>query len=209
MKKTNLTIMKSMDEFVLIQIDRLKESPQFQKILDKYSSLEESEHMITNIILMILTVVIPFIFIIVFYVILSSQTSELAQNEKIINSASKIIAQSMELKNQKAKTFGREITDQASLKSMISGVLSSSGIDTAKVTINNFEIFDTAGINEVNATVQFKELSSSNVFSLLQNLILTNKFKAKNINIEKDLKIQLLNGSIDVVYFSKSTSNNE
>jgi hypothetical protein len=209
MKKVNISIMKTMDEFVLTQIEKLKESPQFHKVVDKYNSLEESEHTIANAILMGITIIVPFIFIIIFYAIFNSQNSILTQNEAIIHSASKIIAQSKELKSQKSQTFGREVTTQSSLKSMISGVLSSSGIDTSKVTIDNFEIFETAGINEVNATVQFKELSSHNVYALLQNLILTNKFKAKNINIEKNRKIQLLNGSIDVIYFSKSVSNNE
>lgn len=201
--------MKSIDEALLVQVEKLKDAPLFQKIIEKYNSLEELEHIIANAILMFVTVLIPVIFTLIFYIFFNTQKNELILNESIINSASKIISQSMELKKQKQKTFGREITTQSGLKSMISGVLSSAGIDTAKVTIDNFEIFETAGINEINATIQFKELSSNNVFALLQNLILTKKFKAKNINIEKNLKISLLSGSIDVIYFSKSASDNE
>jgi hypothetical protein len=81
--------------------------------------------------------------------------------------------------------------------------LSNSGIDTSKISISNFELYEAAGINEINARLQFKGFSSANMYNFLQRLFVRDKFKAKTINIEKKDETKLIDGSLEVIYYSK------
>ncbi len=195
-KKTfDVKIMKPIDELVMTQLEKVKELPQYQKVQDSYNLLEDGQQTIANIVIMIFTVSIPVLITIIFFIIYSSKSSQLDQAEKTINSASSIISKSNQIREKKSKVFGPTISTEGQLRSRINSSLSGSGIDSSKIIITNFDLFDTAGVNEISATIQFKELSNSNVFALINTLFIRNKFKAKNINREKNLKAQLVNCS--------------
>jgi hypothetical protein len=205
----NLNIMKKIDLLLLDNIEKLKGSSEFQKITDKYNLLEETHQAVVNTMLMALTFIIPLFIILFAYLFYSSTSHKIELSEKMIETASSIISKSRQLKIESRDLLGTSITSEAMLKNKITSALSSAGIDTSKIIISNFDLFEDAGINEVSADLQFKSLSSQNVYALMQKVFVQSRFRAKTINIEKNTKDQLLEGMIQISHFSKAPELNE
>lgn len=208
-KKININIMRPIDEAVLNGLDKIKELPQYQKVQDQYNLLEDHEQTIVNTALMFLTILIPLLLTLVFYFFYSSTNTKLNSLEEVIQNASAIISKTQQINEKKRTVLGQSINTEGQLKNIINSSLRITGIEPTKIIINNFDLYDNAGINEVSATLQFKDLSNINVYSLFKSLIIDKKFKAKSINIEKDLKSELLNGSLNLIVFSKGLTENE
>ena len=200
----NLNIMKKIDLMILNKIEKLKDSSEFQKVTDKYNLMQETHQAIINAVLMTLTFVIPLFIILFAYLFYSSTLNKVQLSEKMIETASSIISKSRQLEIESKDLLGRSITSEAMLKNSITSALSSAGIDTSKIIISNFDLFEDAGINEVSADLQFKSLSSQNIYSLMQKIFVESRFRAKTVNIEKNPKDQLLEGILKISHFSKA-----
>ena len=203
----NFSPMKMIDEVILGNLDKVKELPIYQKLVDSYNLIDDAQQSIANGILMIFVLTMPLFFVLIFAGWNSSLKSELEIHEKIIEKASTIVSKTGQVIKESNKTLGDPITSESALKSKVSSLLNGTQIDPSKIIVSNYDNFENSNISEVSATIQFKELSSNNIFKLFEKLYVLNKFKPKAINIKKDPKIQLLEGTIDIVYYGKLESN--
>ena len=195
--------MKVIDEMVLGHLDKVKDLPAYQKVVDSYNLIDDTQQSIANGILMVFVLLMPLLMVLIFAGWTSSLKSELETHEEIIAKASTIVSKTNEVKKASEKTLGRAITSESSLKTKVSSLLNGTQIDPSKIIVSNYDNFENSNISEVSATIQFKELSSKNIFKLFEKLYVFNKFKPKAINIKKDPKIQLLEGTIEIIYYGK------
>jgi hypothetical protein len=201
--------MKSLDLFLLDQIDKMKESTSYQKMLDTFSSSEESIQFIIKYVLMILTVIIPLSLGFFIYLYSSSLRSDLTVKEDIIKSSSKIIAQTQDVQKMSRTIFGQNLSSQNQLQSKISNTLSSSGIDSSKVLISNFNLDEGDSLNEMTADLKFNSFSSENFYGFINNLVLINKIRIDEIDVNKNKGTNLLDGTLSISYHSKVDSEDE
>lgn len=203
----NLNFMRSIDELLLSQLEKFKETAQYQKVLDQYNLLEEWEQSIANAVLMAVTILLPLIFILIFYSFFSSVKNDVTIKEQIVTTASSIIAESSQVRSKSNQVFGQEIPTENILKNRISSSLSSAGIDSAKVKVSNFDLTENAGINELNAQIQFNGFSSVNIYAFIKSLLVTGKYKVREVLVEKNINTNLLDGKFDLSYYSKVVIN--
>lgn len=203
----NFSPMKMMDEAVFSQLDKVKDLPAYQKIIEFYNLIDDTQQSIANAALMFLVLIIPLLFVLIFAGWKSSLESELDIHEKIIEKASTIVSKTNQVKKISETTLGSAITSETALKTKISTLLNGTQIDPSKIIVSNYDNFENNNISEVSATVQFKELSNKNISKLFEKLYVLDKFKPKAINIKKDPKIQLLEGTIDLVYYGRLENN--
>ena len=205
MSKAKLSIMKNIDHAILGQIEAMKDNKSVLKVMEKYNILDDREQKITNIAMMLFTLLFPLFIISLFFMFNSSKNAELELKESIITSASQMISKKKQMNAYTRNIFGNNLSNSASFKNKINVLLSSEGIDSSKVSITDFASTENSGVVESSALLVFKGLSDQNLYGLLKKLFVTDKFKVKDINITKNKISNLLDGNFDVSYYSKQS----
>ncbi len=206
---SKVDIMKKVDIYLLDQLEILKQKPELRKIIDQHNSLDDKHKVYIRYVFMLLSVGLPLVVCLVVYGLYASQASKLATHEQIIEKAKYVISKTSQIKSQSQQVIGNEISTESLLKTKISGLLNSAGIDQSKISVSNFNFNELAGISEVEATMQFKEISDRQFYGILNKILIQGKFKATAIDILKNDKNQLLEGSIDLAYYGKLEKNEE
>ncbi|MBT4790582.1 MAG: hypothetical protein HON90_03345, partial [Halobacteriovoraceae bacterium] len=182
MKSFNFNPMEKVDQGLLTLTQSIKQSPQYQKALDQYNQLDEWQQSTVNYSLMLLTVIIPLMVCLIFFALYSKQKSYFESYDQIIVSASKIISTKSQLKKQSSKVFTLNQQTQSALTNKITQLLNSSGIDADNVKVTNFDLQESAGINEISALVHFEAFTAKNFYTLVDNLVFRNKYKIKELS---------------------------
>ena len=199
-----IVIMKKIDSLIIDLIDKFKDTPYHQKLIDSFSSSEESIQHVIKYFLMIFTVFIPLIIAFYFIYLSTSLRSNLEIKENIINSASNIIAQTQEIEKKSRTVFTAPISSQSQLSSSLSSSLANAGINTSAVKISNFNSDNDDTIQQTSADLKFTGLSSGNFFGFINSLTIRNKFKIEEINIRKNKVTNLLDGVLSISIYSKA-----
>ena len=67
MKEVKISLLRSIDNALIDQLDTIKDSVLFQKALEKYNILEDHEQRIANALLMLATIALPLLIIFSFW----------------------------------------------------------------------------------------------------------------------------------------------
>lgn len=197
-----LSIMKPVDRFLIENIDKLVETPEYQKMLDTYNSWEDKVQSAFKGLLLFIIVLIPLTIIMIFWMMNSSAKNRLATAEQIIETGNSIISTSSQVRSISSRYFGKPISTKSNFERELAGSLPSQGIDSSKILIGDFDLNDVEGVNELSAELKFSELSSQNLFGLLNILTIRQKMKIDEINIKKNTTSNLLEGTLSVLHFS-------
>jgi hypothetical protein len=203
MKEAKLSVIRSIDKALMEQLGAIQDSPGFQKILERYNILEEHQQKIANAVLMALTILLPLILVLIFYIFNSIKKSDLEIREQIISSTSMIIAKRNQMTSYTRKVFGSDLSSNTAFKNKITTLLSTDQIDTSKIQISDFSVTENQGITESSGKLVFKGLSDNNFYDILKKLFVENLFKVKNLNIEKNSSTSLLDGNFDLSFYNK------
>lgn len=209
MKDVKISFLRMIDHFLLDQVEVFKDSPTFQKLLEKYNILEDHQQKIVNAVLMLTSIAVPLLFILIFYTYNSSIKDELIIRDNIIKTASTLIAKRNQMNSYSRKVFTSGLSSQSSFTNKITTLLNTKQIDTSKIQISDFKMSEEQGISESHAKLTFKGLSDNNLFDLIEKLFVDNLFKIKNINIEKNKITKLLDGNFDLSAFDKQSVQND
>lgn len=205
MKK--IEIMKPLDEFIADKVDGLNSIPEFQKLSEAYSNLEESMQEIIKTVLMIATILIPLSIIFIFSSLNSGSREELNLKEEIINTANDLIQSQALVNLEERKILSTRFIDaQNLLKDQITNALAALSIDSAKVQINNFDSEEQDGlITKIKADLAFRGFSDQQVFAMTESLVSKQKIRIDEINISKKESSNSLDGVLTIHYYSKDT----
>lgn len=204
-----IEIFKRIDAFVFQKIDELQNHPEYQKVADTYSNLEENVQEIIKASLMILLTVIPLVVFLIFLSSNSSLKQDFAVKEDIINVANELIQKKAIITSEERKILGSSfINGEAALKNKITSLLSMSSVDTTKIKINNFDSQEVDGsITRVKSDIGFRDLSSQEIFAIFNSVTARGKMRVDEVSIRKSSSDNLLDGMLTVMYYSKEAAN--
>lgn len=199
---SKFSIMKPVDRFIVENIDKLLATPEYQKLLDTYNSWEEKFQSAFKGFLIFMIVLIPMIIVLIFWLLNSSAKSRLATTENIIETGNSIISTSTQVRSISNRFFGKPISSKQNFERQLASSLPSQGVDASKILIGDFSLDEVDGVNELRAELKFTGLSSQNLFGLFNTLTVRQKMKIDEINVKKNLKSNLLEGTLAVIHFS-------
>lgn len=202
-------IMKNIDIFSFDLVEKFKALPMHQKVVDQYNILEEWQQAISKFVLMVLTFLIPLIFLLISYSYYSGKKSELARYESYISDAATITSQTKQLYSKANSVFAQPVTNKGILNSKLSSILGAVGVDAANANITDFNLVEIDGVNEVTATIAFKDLTDNNLFAFMRRLLFIDNYKINTFHIEKFKDNNLLRGELGVGHYSKVQLNEE
>jgi len=206
MKK--LLIIKRIDLFIFEKIEQFQTTSEYQKISEAYSSLEESAQETIKVILMILTIVLPLFFILIFSSLNRQANKELSQKEEIIELANELIKKQALITLEERKILASKYIDsESSLRNDISNTINMMGIDSSKVQVSNFNTEELDGlITKAKAELSFRGFSNQDLFSMTNSLVAKLKIKIDEININKKESSNSLEGILTIIYYSKDNT---
>lgn len=205
-----LEVFKKIDEFLFMKIDELQNNPEYQKIADSYSNLEENVQEFIKVSLMLLVTLIPLLVFWIFFSSNSSLKGDLHIREQVIQVSNELIQKKAIMTAQEKKILGSSYVDSAAaLKNKITSTISMSSIDTSKIRIQNFDSQELDGfITKVKSDISFKDLSSQDIFAILNSLTTRGKMRVDEISVRKSAGDGLLDGMLTVLYYSKEMTAN-
>jgi len=196
-------LMKTIDQFLFENIEKLKVYDQFQEFVENFNNWEEKHQEIFKGVLLGSIFVIPGFILLIFFMINGSSQSKLDTKYEILKVASKITSQKNEVIKLSTKYLGSPISTKTMLDTQIKGSLGSINIDSTKVTLTSFDNIDEDGLNKITSDIKFKDLSSQNLFGFLRLLTITKKMRIEEIDIKKNTTTNLLEGLITIFHYSK------
>jgi hypothetical protein len=204
-KMKQLNIMKKIDTAIFSKLDQLQKHPEFQKVADAYSALEERYQEMIKISMALLIILVPVLTLSIFSLINTSAMEDLKLKEEIITYANEIIQKQSLLNKEERDLLGRTFIDsQRSLQQKITSNMSRLGIDTSKVKISNFDAIDLSGnILQAQLDVKFDGFTNDQVFGLLSTLISKEKMRIDSFTAKKNKNSNMLDGIFTILYFSK------
>jgi hypothetical protein len=198
-----LLIMKHIDFFTFDLVGKFKGMPSHQKIVDEYGVLEEWQQGIVKFVLMLATICIPLLFLFASFLFYSSRASDLERFETYIEDSSIILNQTAQLKEKSLTVFGQPISTEGQLSSRINTILGAVGIEASNVKVNDINIDNQSGTNNITASLEFQDFTDQNFFTFMRRMLFIENFKIKNIHIEKIKENNLLKGKLGIAYYSR------
>ncbi len=199
---SKFSIMKPIDNMVANNVEKFKETAEYQKFLDTYNAWEDKIQNIFKGALLALIIFIPLLLILVFTLFNFSARNDLHLSEEIISTGNAIIATSVSAKAKARQYFGRSITTKSDFEREISNALPGQGIDASKILIGEFSSDEVDGVNEIRAELKFTGISSKNLFGLFNAIGIRKKMKVDQVNLKKNKQTNLLEGTLSVIQFS-------
>jgi hypothetical protein len=203
--------MKSIDLFFFRQVDNFIQHPEFQKISDFYSGLEEKVQEVVKIVLMIMTIGIPLLFLFIFFSINQSTKSDIEIKDKLIETANTLIQKKSLIKSEELQILSQKYIDsQRGLKNAIDAKLSLINVESTKVQISEFNTEDLDGlISKLSASLSFKGLTAEGLIALFSSLNARLRVKIDEVSIRKNELTNSLDGVMAIHYYSKDTSDQD
>lgn len=207
----SLKIMEKLDQFLFSKLDELYNKAEFTRILDEYAALDENVQEIIKNVLAAITILIPFLIIVFLTSLNGSIKSDLSNRVETLTLAQEIISANSQVKKVKSKYIASTaINSQAEFQAKISQIASSNSIDSAKLSLANFESIPQEAMSlEARIEVKFEQFSNKEIFTFMSELESKHKIKIEEISIIKDESNNLLKGTLQLVHFGKENIDDE
>ena len=200
-----MSLMQMIDRQIESLAERIKEHSSYQDFLENYSNFEEWQQDLIKYAMLALALLLPLLICSIFMGLYFSAKSELEIYQKIINTSNQIIQLDKSFKSYNRIVGRSPITNT----NILEGKLGQLGVDRSKLKLQpesfNY-IEDTASTV---AIIEFNELSSEELYSLLKRMTINQKMKLQEINIKKSEESNLLQGYVDILYLAQRRESSE
>ncbi len=208
------TLFKKSDLFLFNKVDELKKKPDYAKVQEFIGKIDDEFKEVAKIIATAAFLLLPFIFLFIFFLHNMGLHEDIAIRKEFINLANEIIASHKQIGSSSQRIISTSpIEGQGGFNSRISNILSSSGTDIEKIQVSNFLSEDIAGnIIRSEGDFRFTAMTTEELANLFIALVTREKMKVSTISVRKNMKTNLLNGTFRVVHFAKNegaSTNNE
>lgn len=200
-----MSLMQMIDRQIESLAERIKEHSSYQDFLENYSNFEEWQQDLIKYAMLALALLLPLLICSIFMGLYFSAKSELEIYQKIINTSNQIIQLDKSFKSYNRIVGRSPITNT----NILEGKLGQLGVDRSKLKLqpDSFNyIEDTASTV---AIIEFNELSSEELYSLLKRMTINQKMKLQEINIQKSEESNLLQGYVDILYLAQRRESSE
>ena len=200
-----MSLMQMIDRQIESLAERIKEHSSYQDFLENYSNFEEWQQDLIKYAMLAFALLLPLLICSIFMGLYFSAKSELEIYQKIINTSNQIIQLDKSFKSYNRIVGRSPITNT----NILEGKLGQLGVDRSKLKLqpDSFNyIEDTASTV---AIIEFNELSSEELYSLLKRMTINQKMKLQEINIQKSEESNLLQGYVDILYLAQRRESSE
>ena len=198
-------ITKHVDDFIFKQLDIFKESEAKSKINDTLNSLTEQQHKIFSQVGSFILILIPFVILVSVMISNSMLKSEISLKKEILTEVNYFNSKKAEVEN-----VGRQIISPHSIKNSgelnnrLQRITRQRGISSDSVKVVSFDSLEKSGaIEKSEATIRVYKLTSKNLADLLQRLLDSEKLKIYQMDLKRDDKLSLIEGSIKFTHYAK------
>ena len=195
---------KIVDKTIFERIEKFRQSPNYNGIQDFYNSLEEEQQRTFKGLVVLTIFLIPFIFV----GFIMWQNTNLKDDYEIrlsiLNRANEIIGQNKGMRDIGPQILSSSPIDSNSMMtSRLSSLLSSSGVDTSKIQVRDFQqtnVSDT--VSRAEAEFSFNNLSTDELMNLFTSMIQREKFRIQEVSINRNAETNLLQGQFRAIHLS-------
>lgn len=200
-----IPLLKKLDLLIFKKLDEFKNTANYAQLVDFYSNLEEEQQKLMKWLLLISTAVIPLAFILFFLSQNSTLQDNLDKRVDLVHTMQQIISQNSEIGGLSGSISApNAIESEAALQTRLSNVLSSAGVDLGKIRINNFSSENLSeSLLRSEADYRFDGLSTEQLMTLFTALMQREKLKISSVNINRNNKSNLLDGTFHGIHFGQ------
>lgn len=201
MEKSKSLFIK-IDEFIFQKLDLLKAEGLFQKAQDLMTNLDESQQKLAAQLTTFLMLLLPFFIVLGFWITNSQSKKAIEVKKQIIEQIALFDGNKTTLSNVSGNYLSQNsIQGQDDLDNRIRNIASSSQIDQQKVSITNFsQTSSSASVSKIEAVIAFYGFGTSDFSNLMRGMVESERFKVEKINLTKNTKTNLLEGSVSVIH---------
>jgi hypothetical protein len=202
-------IYKKVDLFMFNKLDEFKQSPGYSRVQETIGKIDDEFIDIAKVAGTIVFILVPFIFAFIMMLNNSSMKDDISYRKEFITLANEIIANQKQIGSASRLIISQNTLDSSGgFSSRLSSILAGVGVDIEKIQVSNFESEQIAGtIDRSEGDFKFNALTTEELSQLFIALISKEKMKISNINIRKNIKTNLLNGTFRAVHFGKAATN--
>lgn len=197
-------LMKNIDNFFFDKITALRSSSLYSPIPEFLSNLDDDKKDFVKYIISIILTLIPLLLILFFWWSNRSYRQDLETRKGIYTQANQIISKYKLIGESGKQLISSTLpNNENDFISKVNLLLAKSRIDSSKVKIQNFksESFSEQ-IQENSAEIIFNELSTQQFSNFTSELVLQQKMKIGQLDINRNSQKKQIEGKISIVYLS-------
>jgi hypothetical protein len=205
---TKFPLFKKIDRYVFESIDKFKQTPNYNMIQDFYNGFEEEQQKVVKGAIVLILVILPIIFLTFLLWGNGRLNDDLEMRKSIVKEAQRIIGQNQGLRDVSPRILSQNPIDSDSMMtSRLSNLLSSAGIDLAKIQISKFNSTSiTSNIMRSEADFAFSNVSTDELMNIFTSMIQRDKFRIESVSIRRNSDSNLLQGRFHAVHFASFTN---
>tara|TARA_R110002072_G_scaffold276051_1_gene437431 strand:- start:172354 stop:172974 length:621 start_codon:yes stop_codon:yes gene_type:complete len=201
-------VFKKLDEFLFLQMDSIRNNPQYKMILTKLESLPDDAQKAINYGVSLLLISIPIVALLFIFIGNLSLKSELSTKNEIKSIITTINNQKSSIKSLGADIIAPfPLMNKSDLDRRLSTAVRTFGLSPSKLQGVKLDVQrETGGIIQSLALVRVSDVSSTEFSSLLKALVINEKMKIKTFNLNKNPKKSSIYGDIELIHFGRKAS---
>ncbi len=197
-------IFEKIDNALLGQYQQINKSSFYQKILDVFSSLTDSEQKAVNIILSLAAITVPMIIIVFLFISNYSLKNNISEQNETISEINNYFNKKQELSiiNKSFVTQGN-LESKSKLQSKLKSILRLNNINLSSLKIKNFDLSNNnSKISDIKSLLEFNKFTTVDLTNFLKRILSKENMRVNKLKITKDIKDNLLKGNIEISYFT-------
>lgn len=206
-----IPLLKRLDTYIFQQLDEFRKTPGFAKIHEFYGGLEDEHQKVFKWVLLLSTFLIPFFLVLIMGLQNYSLSNEVDTRIALVERMQQIITQNSEVGGLSGQIAApTAFNSQDELNSRLSSALASSGVDLAKIRVNNFSTESVSALlTRSEADFKFDGISTDQLMGVLTTLLQRERFRISAVQIKRNNDTNLLEGSFHGVHFGETQLQDE
>jgi hypothetical protein len=202
---TRPPLLKQVDQWVFRKLDSFRSTPAHGRLAEQYSSLEEHEQTLVKGAVLGGLLLVPLLILGALWWHNAGVRGEINLRAQAVERMQSILAQNGQASSlTSAVAAPQTFVDTSDLTSRLTGALAGSGLDAAKVRVNNFTTDSVSPqLARVEADFGFTGLNTAQLVGLFTNLITRERFRVSTLNIKRNPSSNMLDGDFHGVHFGQ------
>jgi hypothetical protein len=206
----SLPLFHRIDREIFERLDKFKQTTNYHPIQDFYNSLEEEQQKVFKAVCVALIILIPALMLSIVWWQNNKFKNDLALRTSIVSKSNEIIGQKESLQQIIPQAFSSNpIDDQSMMTSRLSTILSSMGIELAKIQVKEFSTKTiTSNLMKSEADFSFNNLSTDELMNMFTSMIAREKFRISELDVLRNKDTNLLQGQFHAIHYSSYSPKN-
>lgn len=197
-------LFEKIDNALLGQYEQINKSSLYQKVIDVFSSLTDSEQKIVNTVASIVAITLPILIIILLFFSNYSIKNNVSEQEETIREINAYLQNKQELSIiNKSFVTHSTLDTKSKLQSKLKSILRLNNINLSSLKIKDFDLSDNnSKMSDIRSLLEFKKFTTIELTNFLKRVLSNENMRVNKLKITKNKKQNLLNGNIEISYFT-------